>query len=192
LKITVNGKFAEVSLKRSIAPRLWDTTRNQAKGSSQEAQQLNDYLTSVRGQVFMHQRELQEAGRVVNHKMLRNAFLGLGDKQWTIVELFKEHNTNMGMLVGKEYSPLTLQRFEAALKHVIKFCKIQYHIDDLPLLEITNKFITAFEFYLKTTAKCQHNSAMKHMKALKKVIRIALANDYIRKDPFFNYRITQK
>src|SRR5690606_2148668 len=83
LKITVNGKFAEVSLKRSIAPRLWDTTRNQAKGSSQEAQQLNDYLTSVRGQVFMHQRELQEAGRVVNPKMLRNAFLGLGDKQWT-------------------------------------------------------------------------------------------------------------
>lgn len=125
-------------------------------------------------------------------KMLRNAFLGLGEKQWTLKELFEEHNNNMGMLVGKEYSPLTLQRFEAALKHLIIYMKRQYHIDELPLTEINNKFITGFEFYLKTTAKCQHNSAMKHMKALKKVIRIALANDYIRKDPFFNYRITQK
>ena len=31
---------------------------------------------------------------------------------------------------------------------------------------------------------------MKHIKALKKVINIALANDYIKKDPFVNYKIT--
>jgi site-specific recombinase XerD len=57
--------------------------------------------------------------------------------------------------------------------------------------EINHKFISGFEFYLKTVAKCQHNSAMKHIKSLKKIIRIALANDYIKKDPFINYRITQ-
>jgi site-specific recombinase XerD len=33
---------------------------------------------------------------------------------------------------------------------------------------------------------------MKHIKAFKKVIRIAIASDYMRKDPFVNYRITQK
>src|SRR5690606_33391600 len=105
---------------------------------------------------------------------------------------FQEHNTNMERLVGKEYSPLTLQRFEAALKHIKTFCKAQYNNEKLLLSEVNNKFITSFEFYLKTTAACQHNSAMKHIKALKKVVRIALANDYIRKDPFYNYRITQK
>src|SRR5690606_7227166 len=107
-------------------------------------------------------------------------------------ELFEEHNKNMKMLVGKDYSPLTLQRFKAALKHLGIFCKLQYKKKDLPLTEINHKFINAFEFYLKTTAGCQHNSAMKHVKALKKIIRIALANDYIRKDPFYNYKITHK
>jgi site-specific recombinase XerD len=33
--------------------------------------------------------------------------------------------------------------------------------------------------------KCQHNSSLKHLKNLKKVIRIALANDWIKKDPFY-------
>jgi site-specific recombinase XerD len=192
LRITVDGQMAEISLKRSVNPSIWDTARNKAKGNSFDAQELNDYLNSARAQVFNHYKQLQESGRLTNAKILRNAFLGLGEKQWTLKELFSEHNANMKMLVGKEYSPLTLQRFEAGLKHVLIFMKLQYNSQELALSEIDNKFITRFEFYLKATAKCQHNSAMKHVKALKKIIRIALANDYIRKDPFINYRITQK
>lgn len=192
LKITVNGKSAELSVQRDVPCKLWDTKRNQAKGSSNEARELNDYITSIRGQIFMHQKELQEKGQLITAKSLRNAFLGLGEKQWTLIDLFHEHNEHMGRLLGKEYSPLTLQRFEAALKHIKSFCKDQYNKNDLLLSEINNKFITAFEFYLKTIAGCQHNSAMKHIKALKKIVRIALANDYIRKDPFSNYKITTK
>ena len=192
MRLTLNGENAEISLKRSIKPSLWDTTRNKAKGTSPEASEVNDYLTSVRGQLFMHQRELQEAGKQITAKVLLNAFLGIGEKQWSLVELFEEHNKNVSQLIGKEYSPLTLQRYDAALKHIRNYCTVQYNNEKLPLSEVNNKFITGFDFYLKTVAKCQHNSSMKHIKALKKVIRIGLANDYIRKDPFVSYRITQK
>ncbi|MFO0493995.1 MAG: site-specific integrase [Flavobacteriia bacterium] len=192
MRITLNGENAEISLKRSIKPSLWDTTRNKAKGTSPEAAEINDYLTSVRGQLFMHQRELQEAGKTITAKILLNTFLGIGEKQWSLVELFEEHNKNVSQLIGKEYSPLTFQRYEAALKHIRNYCRVQYNNENLPLSEVNNKFITGFDFYLKTIAKCQHNSSMKHIKALKKVIRIAIASDYIRKDPFVNYRITQK
>jgi site-specific recombinase XerD len=192
LKITINGKSAELSINRDIPPKLWDTSRNQAKGSSKEAQELNDYITSIRGQIFVHQRTLQESGKLVTAKALKNSFLGIGEKQWSLIELFEKHNSNMEQLIGKEYSPLTLQRFQAALKHIKGFCKAQYNQNDLLLSEIDHKFISGLEFHLKTTAGCQHNSAMKHIKALKKVIRIALANDYIRKDPFANYQVKIK
>jgi site-specific recombinase XerD len=192
MRITLNGENAEISLKRSIKPSLWDTTRNKAKGTSPEAAEINDYLTSVRGQLFMHQRELQEAGKTITAKILLNTFLGIGEKQWSLVELFEEHNKNVSQLIGKEYSPLTFQRYEAALKHIRNYCLFQYNNENLPLSEVNNKFITGLDFYLKTVAKCQHNSSMKHIKALKKVIRIAIASDYMRKDPFVNYRITQK
>jgi site-specific recombinase XerD len=192
LRITSNGDSSEISIKRSIKPSHWDTARNKAKGTSPESTEINDYLTSVRGQLFMHQRELQEAGKQITAKVLLNTFLGIGEKQWSLVELFEDHNNNLKQLIGKEFSPLTLQRYDAALKHIRNYCTVQYNNEKLPLTEVNNKFITGFDFYLKTVAKCQHNSSMKHIKALKKVIRIAIASDYIRKDPFVNYRITQK
>ena len=192
LRITSNGDSSEISIKRSIKPSLWDTARNKAKGASPEATEINDYLSSIRGQLFMHQRELQEAGKQITAKVLLNTFLGVGEKQWSLVELFQEHNDNLKQLIGNGFSPLTLQRYDAALKHIRNYCTVQYHNEKLPLTEVNNKFITGFDFYLKTVAKCQHNSSMKHIKALKKVIRIAIASDYIRKDPFVNYRITQK
>lgn len=192
LRITLNGDTAEISLKRCIKTTLWDTTRNKAKGTSPEAAELNDYITSVRGQLFMHQRELQEAGKQITAKVLLNTFLGVGEKQWSLVELFQEHNDNLKQLIGNGFSPLTLQRYDSALKHIRNYCTVHYNNEKLPLTEVNNKFITGFDFYLKTVAKCQHNSSMKHIKALKKVIRIAIASDYIRKDPFVNYRITQK
>lgn len=192
LRITSNGDSSEISIKRSIKPSLWDTARNKAKGTSPEATEINDYLSSIRGQLFMHQRELQEAGKQITAKVLLNTFLGVGEKQWSLVELFQEHNDNLKQLIGNGFSPLTLQRYDAALKHIRNYCTVQYNNEKLPLTEVNNKFITGFDFYLKTVAKCQHNSSMKHIKALKKVIRIAIASDYIRKDPFVNYRITQK
>jgi site-specific recombinase XerD len=192
MRVTINGKRSEVSLKRSILPNLWDTVRNKARGNSKEAKVLNEYLNSVRGQLYSHQQMMQEDGKAITSKLLTNAFLGIGEKQWTLVELFQEHNDNMKRLIDKEYSPLTHQRYQAALKHIKVFCKSQYRSEEFLLSEVNHQFITAFEFYLKTTAKCQHNSAMKHVKALKKVILIALANDYLRKDPFANYKITVK
>lgn len=98
----------------------------------------------------------------------------------------------MKKLIGKEYAPLTYQRYQTAINHLKTFCKTQYNDEYFILSEVNHKFICAFEFYLKTIINCQHNSAMKHIKALKKVMRIALANDYIRKDPFVNYKITTK
>lgn len=192
LRVTVNGKRSEISIKRSILPKLWDTIRNKAKGNAKESQNLNEYLKSVRGQLYTHYQGFQESSKIITAKMLTNAFLGIGEKQWTILELFQKHNLNMKRLIGKEYSPLTYQRYESALKHIKNFCIVQYRNEAYQLSEVNHSFITAFEFYLKTSISCKHNSAMKHVKALKKIIRIGLANDYIRRDPFANYKITQK
>ena len=192
LRITMNGKRSEISIKRSVKPNLWDTARNKVKGNAKDSKALNEYLNSVRGQIQNHQQALQEQGKEISAKMLTNAYLGIGEKQWTLKELFQEHNDNMKMLIDKGYSPLTYQRYNTAFNHIKTFSKLQYKNVDILLSEINHNYITRFEHYLKTTGDCQHNSAMKHIKALKKVIGIALANDYMRKDPFLNYKITTK
>ena len=51
-----------------------------------------------------------------------------------------------------------------------------------------HQFITGLEYYLKTTRKCAHNSAIKYITNFKKIIRIAHANDWIDKDPFLHWK----
>jgi site-specific recombinase XerD len=192
LRITFNGESVETSLKRSINPLSWDTNRNKSKGKNESDRELNEYLNSIRAQLFLEQRNFQEMGKKPTAKLLLNTLIGKGEKQWSLVELFIDHNSKLKKLIQKEFSPLTLQRYDSALKHLKNYCIKQYKNEFLPIAEVDYKFITGFEYYLKTEALCQHNSSMKHIKALKKIIRIALANDYIRKDPFINYKITYK
>lgn len=192
LRITVNGKSVELSIKRSIRPELWDTTKNKCKGASEPAKATNDYLDSIRGQLYTHQQTMQERGKVIDAKTLSQAFLGVGEKQWQLLELFQEHNSQMEQLLNKDFSPNTLQRYLAAFKHLGNFIQVQYNCSDIYLNELDHAFVTRFEQYLKTVISCQHNSAMKHVKALKKVVNLALANDYIKKDPFANYTISIK
>lgn len=142
LRINHNSTNTEISIKRSIKPEAWDATKNKAKGNSPEAKEINDYINSIRGQLFNIQKELQESGKPVTAKALANAFQGVGEKQWTLVELFTQHNDNMQKLIGTEYAPLTLQRFQAALKHIETFCTNQYKDKNLPLAAVDIKFIT--------------------------------------------------
>jgi site-specific recombinase XerD len=192
MRITVNGKHVETSVKRSIRPELWDVTKNKCKGSSEQSKSINDYLDSIRGQIYTHQQVMQERGKVIDAKTLTQAFLGIGEKQWQLLELFTEHNNNMEKLINIDFAPLTLQRYKAAYKHLEEFIKIQYNSQDIYLNEINHSFVTRFELYLKSNIGCQHNSAMKHVKALKKIINSALANDFIKKDPFASYTISTK
>ena len=60
----------------------------------------------------------------------------------------------MKKLIGKEYAPLTYQRYQTALNHVKAFCKTQYNVKSFMLPEVNHKFICAFEFYLKYSCRC--------------------------------------
>ena len=192
IRITLGGKIAETSLKRGVAAELWCQTKQRAKGNSSIAKGINQELDSVSGQLHNHKLEFQEHGKTLTAQALLNAYLGKGDQQITLCGLFEEHNSDMAARVGKDYAPLTLQRYKAGSKHIQTYLSRNYNGDDLLINEVDHQFITGFEQYLKVVAECQHNSAMKHVKALKKIIGIALARDIIRKNPFASYRITIK
>lgn len=190
LRITVNGDRTETTIKRYVKEKNWDPLRQKIKGNSEESNSINDYLQSIRMQLYSYQKDFEEKGKEVTARNLSNAFLGIDENKWRLLDLFQKHNDEMKLLIGIDYSPLTLQRYETAVNHLKIYLKKNYNKEDISLMEIDLKFIKDFEFYLKVSAKCQHNSAMKHVKSLKKIINLALANDFIRKNPFAAYKMT--
>ncbi len=59
LRITVNGKRAEVQIKRSIEAGKWNSKKECANGKERKYQELNHYLETVRTKVLQIHRELE-------------------------------------------------------------------------------------------------------------------------------------
>lgn len=130
-------------------------------------------------------RELEVDAKMVTADAIRDRYYGRDKVQHTLLEIYTDHNEKCRALIGKEYTESTVTKFETSINRLREFIRFGYHKDDLFLNELDGQFIRDFEYWLKTSIGCQNNSALKHLKNLKKVIRIAFANGWIEKDPFY-------
>ncbi|MEO6302901.1 MAG: site-specific integrase, partial [Bacteroidia bacterium] len=104
----------------------------------------------------------------------------------------EDHNNKIQALIRDEYAPGTVERYKTSLKHTKDFIKWKYNVSDVDISDINHAFITEYEFYLRTERKCNNNSAIKYIKNFKKIIRICIANGWIDRDPFANYKAKVK
>ena len=95
----------------------------------------------------------------------------------------------MDHLSGKSISKSTAKRYWTCYNHVEQFINEEYRKNDFPINDINHHFISKFEYFLKTKRACNHNSALKYVNNFKKIVRIALANQWMERDPFYNYKV---
>ncbi|MFT4222352.1 site-specific integrase [Dysgonomonas sp.] len=191
LRVTVNGQRCETSIALRVKPEKWNAIAERVIGDSREDQELNFRLDTIRMRIMQIYREMEFDRETITAKKILDRYQGR-DQEPTIMllDVFREHNERCHKLAGKDMAPATVERYETSLKHTANFIKFNFGKDDIPIADVNHKFITDYEFYLKTERNCSHNSATKYLKNFKKIIRIALANEYITKDPFANIRFT--
>jgi len=192
MRITTNGKRAEMAIHRYIDPKHWNNESGVPRGSKNEIKQLNEYLALMRNKVYMAQKALIEDDKPVTSISIRNIVQGRSEKQHRLLDVFEYHNKLMEEKIPGEYSPSTLIRFKTTKNHIEDFIKKQYNTDDLFLSQLNHEFVSNLEHYFKTVRLCNHNSTVKYIKNLKKIINLARKNDWISKDPFVNYTGTTK
>jgi len=52
---------------------------------------------------------------------LKNRMLGKSEKSYTLIELFKDHNSKVASLFGKGFAAATHKRYETSLRHTQAF-----------------------------------------------------------------------
>ncbi|HNQ67850.1 MAG TPA: site-specific integrase [Bacteroidales bacterium] len=192
LRISVNSLRAEMSMHLSIEEKLWNTNSGRAIGTSKKIKDINSFLESARSTMFEHYKYLRETGKPISAVAIKNSYLGIveeEDKGKKVLELFQEHNDRVKTLINIDYSPETVERYETSLKHTRDFIKQKYNRDDLYLSELDHEFITYYEIYFKTVRKCAHNTTMKYIKNFKKIVRLAITNGHLDRDPFANFKM---
>jgi len=192
LRITVNGKRSELSIQRKVSLDKWNSGAGKVKGFSSEAQEINQYIDLISNKINkIHQRFVQEDKSFTSSNII-DTYLGKNENQKMLLKIFQDHNNQVEKLIGKDFASGTALRYKTAKSHVEEYIKSEYKTDDIPVEDVDHKFITGLEYYLKTEKGCAHNTSIKYITNFKKIMRIAYANDWISKDPFFNWKARLK
>ena len=194
MRITVDGKSCEVSTKRKCDPEKWNAEANRLIGKSDSAKLFNTYLDTLQQKVFEAKRKLIEIDKPLTAENIKTLLLGKEIRQHKhmLMEIFMYHNDQMATLVNKDYSPATLERYRTSFRHTQSFLQWKYKITDIDITKLNFEFIAEYEFWLKSTRKCDHNSTMKYLSNFRKIVNRCLRNGWLSKDPFIGFKMTKK
>lgn len=187
-RITINGKRIELSTNRFVEISKWSTEAGKIKGTSEEARSINNHLDLLKSQIRDAEMELIHKKITITTETIKSKLLGVDERARMLVPIFQDHNNKIKELVGKEYAPGTLERYTTSLKHTIEFMQWKYNISDIDITKIDHAFITDYEFWLRSVRNCANNTAVKYLKNFNKIIKLCLANDWLDKNPFANYK----
>lgn len=189
LRITISGKRSEMSISRTISPKKWNTKRGKAIGTDRMSTEINTHIDNIIYNLRKVHQKLLDQQDVINPSMMIKELTGQNKKTHHILKIFKIHNIKTDALAGKSISVSTAKRYWTCYDHMKQFIEEEYGLEDYKLKDIDYRFLTKFEFFLKTVRKCNHNSSLKYINNFKKIIRIALANQWMDVDPFYNYKV---
>ena len=187
-RITINGKRFEQSTNRFVEISKWSSEGNKMKGTSEEARLINNHLDLLKNQIRDAEMELIHKKTPVTIETIKSKLLGIDERARMLVPIFQDHNNKIKELVGKEYAPGTLERYTTSLKHTIEFMQWKYNVSDIDITKIDHAFVTDYEFWLRSVRNCANNTAVKYLKNFNKIIKLCLANDWLDKNPFANYK----
>lgn len=188
MRISVDQERVEMATGRYIHPENWNSKLNKALTKKKGGIQINQFLDALKNAIYEHHTAMVKNGEFISAKKLKARFLGLDEDKKTLIQVFEYHNKQISELIGISYAPATIQRYITTLDHIKSFLKHQYKLTDIALFQIKYSFIVDLDHYFKTIRKCNNNTTYKYIKNLKKVINIAIKNDWLNKDPFAKYK----
>ena len=189
VRLTVNGKRAEISLKRKIKITNWNSSKNCVKGTNQEARIVNEYLNQVYKGIVQAKNELTLESKFITSQAIKSRFLKEDEQNHTLNDIIKYHNDDM--LNKLKWG--TQKNYYTTQKYISKFIKKQFNTSNIYLKQLDYNFILKFDKFLREYQPLDHhkkmgnNSVMKHIERFRKMITLSFKLEWIDRDPFINF-----
>ncbi|NQW37307.1 MAG: hypothetical protein HQ471_09905 [Flavobacteriales bacterium] len=76
LRITVDARRVEISVNRKISIERWNSNANRAKGHSEEALKINQYLDIIQNKIYKIHQSFIENDKPFSAELIRKHYLG--------------------------------------------------------------------------------------------------------------------
>lgn len=186
-RISIGKTMAQFSTKQTTTVSLWDTRANRMSGKSTTAVAVNRALDKLSVSINSHYQKLVQLNGSATANEVKNAFQGVASAQHTLVKYYQKHNQKFFKRVGVNREKSTAQQYEISLNHLIRFLRKKYNVSDVPFTKLDLSFIDAYDFYLRVELQLKPNTILGIVRHVRKMIKLAIAEGIIYRDPFEGY-----
>jgi integrase len=191
ISVNLNKRRFKIASKLSVNPNGWDAQKGLPRGSTIDIKQLNMKLVEIKSKFFDCYHKLTISNSSFSIEDIKNLYFGVNDAEYTLMNLFDYHlETSVNTLCSG-----TISHYIVTQRYFKEFLVSTMNKTDISLSQLNLKFITDFEQYIYRRNKgehriCNKNAIMKHIVRLRKVVNIAIQNDWLVKDPFMKFKIS--
>ncbi|GHC46684.1 transposase [Ulvibacter litoralis] len=193
-RITFLKKRKEFSTGLFINPDYWDGKKQRVKPSDQ-SEYLNSQLSLINQNLNQAFLFLQVKGTSFNVLDIYNQYKGEAPKdELCVMEVYNLHSDRIKRLIGIDIKLVTYQKYLESGKHLQDFIMHKFKTKDILLKALKSNFLGEYEYYLKTEKKLAQSTLNKAIQRFKKVLKFAIAEEYLNRDPFllFSYKTVRK
>lgn len=191
IRVTLNGQRVNISLKKKINVDTWDEKLQRAKGTGKDSRILNLYLNEVQSKVYRIYEDFKREEVPFTSQMVKAKFLGEDRTRFSFQNLVDYYNEKMQHKLHKN----TMGQYKTSQRYMMEFILKEYKLTDIPLSNLEYSFIIGFEDFLRSyipksgQSKIGNNTAMKHIKRLRRMVTLAYRMKWIDRDPFVNFKM---
>lgn len=186
-RISINKEVAQFSAKMDIDPALWDAKRYRLKGKSHDIQKTNCGIEKLTADIHRYYNEILSEQGYITAELVKNAINGVGMRKRKLLELYQEYIDEFSKQVGLTRAPGTLHNHHASYNRLKKFIQTYYNADDIALRQLDYSFIEKYEHYLRVDMKRSLSTVEGFTIMLKTVVKRAIAQGTLLKNPFVGY-----
>ncbi|HEY1039509.1 MAG TPA: site-specific integrase, partial [Bacteroidia bacterium] len=190
VRVTVGGIRTEISLKHRIPVSKWNSSKEIVTGIDHQTKSLNNYIAEVRTELHNCYRQMQIEKKQITAKAIKQLFLGEDPDQKTLLQVIDYHNKTMHDTLAWG----TAKNYFTTQKYISEFLKDKLKTTDVFLSQLNFKFLMDFEMFLRNHVPgenqkpCSNNTVMKHIERFRKIISMAVRNEWLKQDPFVNFK----
>ena len=188
-RITFLKTRKEFSTGIFIIPDDWDSGKQKASPPSTENTLLNNKLSLIHQQIDKAFLMLQILPNDFDVDDIYRKYKGEDSKEEiSILGAYDLHNEKTKKLIGIDFNELSWSRYLESRRKVSLFITKFYKRKDVKLKDLDLKFIKDLEYFFKIDLKLKQATVYRSIQRVKKIIQFAIAENYLKKDPFHLYK----
>jgi site-specific recombinase XerD len=186
-RISINAEIAQFSTGLDVDPKLWDAKAYRLTGRSRHAAEANYQIKQLTEKINRYYKQILDEQGYITAELVKNAIGGIGWKKENLLELFREHNDEYAKQVGITRSAETMRNYISVYNQTESFLRTHYNVEDIPMRQLELSFIEKFDSFMRIEQGFTSHTVSSYTIMLRKIIRRAICQGTLHKNPFAAY-----